>query len=117
MPNPLKGEVPFSVADQDYTLIFTTNAIIALEEEIGQPISKVGEVLGDNVSLGALRNVLWAGLLDRHDLSKEQVGDLIDGIGMARAAELIADGMAKAFPQSRGGSRPRKPATGTGKAS
>lgn len=116
MANPLKGEVGFTANGDDYILQFNTNALISLEERLGVPISRMGALLAEGVSVGAVRSMLWAGLLSRHNMSLEEAGTIMDAIGLERAAELAADALQKSMPKgdADGADRPRKAAAGTG---
>lgn len=119
MANPLKGEVSFTADGVAYTLVFTTNAIIALEDKISLPISRIGELLA-NIGAREMRTMFWAALLDRHGVTEDEAGAIMDAVGgIVPASELVTDALVKAMPQeeARGTARPRKPAVGIGKGS
>lgn len=115
MANPMKGEVGFTAGGEQYALIYTINALVTLEQKLGVTTAQIGELLGANLSMGNLRTLFWAGLLERHDCSEEGAGELISEIGIQKAAELIGSGLAKAFPEAgKSTGRPRGAAAGTG---
>lgn len=87
MANPLKGEVDFPAGGKSYTLCFTTDAIVKVEQLLGKEISEISS----SASVGNIRAMLWAGLL-----SHEPTIDLI-------AASSVLDdyegGVMQAFEQ------------------
>ena len=86
-------EHQFTINEQTYTLRFTFNAIVELEENLKMPITKL--VSEDNFGIKEMRAILWAGLRSRHKLSLEEVGNLIDDYDgtleelLSKAIELI----------------------------
>jgi hypothetical protein len=128
MGNDLTGENRFEAAGQTWTLKFTINSLIRLEEELGDDKGpmKVAEIafrLGRPMSLGFLRTVFWVGLLiDHPDLTLEEAGDLLGQVEDDVASMLIL-AFGSAFPKPKeaapGKARPRKRATkaGTGRSS
>ena len=99
MANPLQGEYAFSAGDANYTLRFTTNAICTLEKELQSGLNKI---IMNMDHLTTVRAVLWAGIIDHHKSLKtpEEVGPIIDKIGMAKAVVHIGEALKVAFPQS-----------------
>lgn len=118
MANPLKGEVGFRVGDNDFTMVYTINALVTLEERLQVTTAQIGDLLGNNLSMANLRAMFWAGLLEHHGCSEEGAGDLISALGIQEAAELIANALSKAFPEAgKSKASPRKAAAGIGTAS
>lgn len=69
MTNPLLGDTRITLRDGEHTLRFSTGAMIAMEELVGQPFGAIYlEFLNQRVS--ALRNLLWAGLLEEHNAAQ-----------------------------------------------
>ncbi|MCV3209603.1 gene transfer agent family protein [Mesorhizobium sp. YC-39] len=100
MSNPHRGTVTFEADGAAYTLKFSTNALIELEEALGTGIEKVGSMLADPnaAKLKTLRLVFWAALTDHHEgMTVKTAGDLIDAIGVAEAGRLVSE----AFNTSR----------------
>jgi hypothetical protein len=96
MANPLRGEVAFTVADVEYTLKFSTNAICELEQLQNKGLN---EIVGDLERLSTVRALLWAGLRAKHPgVTLVMAGDLIDAIGMVPATEVIGRALNAAFP-------------------
>lgn len=118
MANPIRGEVDVKVGEDNFTLVFTINAIVELEEKLGKPISEIAGGMGANVSFSLLRTLFWAGLQDRHGLSETEAGALMQEIGFVKASELVTQAFGRAFPEAQRGGRPRQaPATGAGASS
>lgn len=119
MSNTLKGEVGFAADGRELTLVYSINAIIALEEELGVPITRIGEVLSEeNFSYKNARTFFWAGLIEYHDIALDHAGTIMSEIGMDQAIKLATESLAASMPQeaAKGTARPR-PAPGTGKRS
>lgn len=115
MANPMKGEVAFTAGDDTYTLVYSINALVTLEDKLQIATSQIGELLGERMSMTSLRTLFWAGLIDRHDCSEQEAGNLISEVGIAKSAELIGEALSKAFPEAgKSKGRPQKAAAGTG---
>lgn len=96
MANPARGEVALTVADTEYTLKFSTNAICELEELQNKGLN---EIVQDLERLSTVRALLWAGLRAKHpDVTLKGAGELIDTIGMIPATEVIGRALNAAFP-------------------
>ena len=110
MANKLRGEVPFQVEGQDYTLSFGINSLCALEDKLGKTVTEIGALFGSNMGIRELRAVFWAGLQDHHEgTSEQQAGKLMTALGAARAGEVIGEAFVAAFPEAAGGKAgPRK---------
>ncbi len=121
--NPVRGEVTFEAEGQTYRLVFSTNALAALEDRLDKSVGEIGSMFETGLRLGHLRALMWAGLSDHHDVSELAAGDLIDLIGHETAGEKIGQAFVLAFPEedASGAARPQKPAVkktaGTGKTS
>jgi len=93
MANPHKGEVEFSAGGKTYKAVLNTNAMAALEKELGQRVHSLEN------SLTTTRAVLWASLRKHHaDVTLEATGDLMDELGFFKAGDLVRDIFTLAFP-------------------
>ena len=119
MTNSLRGEVALG----GYTLRFSVNALIELEEAMGKGVSEIAQHMsGGDVRMKDVRTILWIGLRDRQpDLTEEGAGDLATEVGIPAALEAVGKAFALAFPSEEGGdvpaigSRPQKRgSTGSG---
>ena len=110
--NTIKGEVPFEVDGQTYTLTFDFNAICTVEEVFDLPISKIGEKMARGMRAGDLRTLIAAGLQQHHEgITELQAGLLIGSLGAQAAADKLAEAMQAAFPAqevAKGGPGPRR---------
>lgn len=98
MANPARGEVALAVADTEYTLKFSTNAICELEDRLDKGLNVI---VANMERLTTVRALLWAGLRAKHpDVTITQAGEMIDRIGMAQATEVIGKALTAAFPPS-----------------
>jgi hypothetical protein len=117
MANPLKGEVGFVSGADRYTLVYTIDALIALEEAYGKTVGELGEMLGDDLRMADLRRVFHAGLAEHHpDVDEKSAGRIMSEIGVTEAGSLVGRAFAAAFGGGEagqdGGARP--PEAGTG---
>lgn len=104
MANPARGEVAFRVADSEYTLKFSTNAICELEERLDKGLNTI---VANMERLTTVRALLWAGLRAKHpDVTIAQAGEMIDRVGMAEATETIGKALTAAFPAPTEGKDP-----------
>lgn len=118
MANPLKGEVGFEVGGERFTLVFTIDALISLEDHYGKGVSELGEMLGDDLRLKDLRKVFHAGLAEYHDqVDEKAAGRLMSALGVVEAGVLVGKAFAAAFATgeaSRDGAAGPPEAGGTG---
>lgn len=120
--NPLKGEVPVPTGSGTYTLVFSIEALIVLEDTFKKPVDQIGELLTDGLSARDLRTLFWAGLQEYHpDLDVKAAGRVISEIGITEAGITIARAFSAAFgtPEPDSGSPQTAPsetaaADGTG---
>lgn len=103
MSNPHRGEVALPAGDATYTLVYTTNAVCALEEDLGQSLAEIVNGMG---RLKVMRAVLWAGLLERHQLGKpEDAGPIMDAAGVPAVVEAVNRAISSAFPPPDAGAK------------
>lgn len=121
--NPHKGEVEFDAVGQRWRLVYSFNALCALEEQTGRGFAELSKSLADpaKVRLADIRAVLWAGLIDNHpSVTIKQVGDIIGEIKATKAFELFNRALVLAFPEASEDANPPvpgQPTSGTGSAS
>jgi hypothetical protein len=103
----MRGEVRFTAQDREFVLRYTTNALCRLEEESGESVMQLANDLGGGaISVAKVRLMFWAGLVPTVDVA--DAGDIMDDIGMARAAELVGKAFEAAFPSEDGASSGKK---------
>jgi hypothetical protein len=103
MSNPHRGEVALVAGGATYTLVYNTNAVCALEEQLGQSLAEIVTGMG---RLKVMRAVLWAGLLERHEFGRpEDVGPIMDAAGVPAVVEAVNTAIAAAFPPPEAGAK------------
>ncbi len=98
MSNRFKGEVTVRDGDDEYTLVFTIGALIALEERFDRSVQEVGEMLGERLRMVDLRTVFTAALREYHpDIGEEAAGQIMSRVGVAEAGALVTRAFSAAF--------------------
>lgn len=85
--------------DKPRRLRYGMNQLVALEDALGVPISKLG-----NIKMGVkeLRLFLWAGLSwEDPELTPEKVGELADEADFVYLAEKVSEAMTASFGQPK----------------
>lgn len=110
MANPIKGEVSFQASGEEFTLVFDFNALCTIEDEFDVEASRLDEVIGGRAS--AIRKIFRIGLSRHHPgMSDEKAGELIQAVGPTKAADMVTQAFARAFPEAaKGNARPPKAA-------
>lgn len=102
MANGLKGELPIDALGVRWTFLLDFNALCTMESELGIEMGQ--EVTG--MGLGTIRSVFRIALSTNHDdVDDIKAGQIINDIGIHRAAELLAEGMKLAFPEAVGNAK------------
>lgn len=110
MANPVMGEVAFSAGGREYTFKFGTYAQAILQRRSGLSTQKFFARRDDEWGADDLLLVFYAGLHQRHHLTEEQVGDLIDEIGQDRASAVMLDAVTLANKEAGGADQNPPPA-------
>lgn len=75
MANPLRGEVDLVVGEKTYTLCFTSDSIVQIEQLLGADISQISA----KSSVGNIRTLLWGALIKHHsDVNLIGAGEILD---------------------------------------
>lgn len=86
--------------DKERHLVFDLNAFCEIEDKFGS-ITEAFKSL-ENVSMKALRTLLWAGLVhEDENLTEKEVGKLIDLSNISELANAVAEAMNAAMPQPK----------------
>lgn len=86
---------------EEYTLEFTLNALVEIEELFGS-ISEVYKIFED-FNLKKLRGLLYAGLVEHHpEMTERKVGSLLDMSDLTNVVETLSKAFSKAFPDAEG---------------
>jgi len=100
----LAADRQISVGEKSYTLRFSVRAMAALQEHFGlhnlnDTAAKVYGLAKSGASLDDLVALLWAGLRTHHPaMSKQNVLDLVDDLGVDGLQLAIIEGLAAAAP-------------------
>jgi hypothetical protein len=125
MDNPKRGEYSFEADGKEYTLQYSNESLIKLEEDLDKGIVRIlREVESwkdpENIRLGLVRSLLWAGLIGRHpETTKEQAAELISKAGgVVSVIGFVGEALQRAFsaPGTKG-THPPQTTNGTGTAS
>jgi len=93
-------KVQFEAAGRMYTLVYSINALCALEAKVGQSISRIFFDLG-NIGISTMRTVFWAGLQQHHpEISENEAGRLMEHLGIHPATMLVMQAIVGAFPSA-----------------
>ena len=91
--------IPIELGGKTRHIRYTFNALVTLEEELGIPISEIGEIMSGSVSLKNLRRLVWAGLIhEDKDLTQEEVGEFLSLADIGGIAEKLGNAFEAAFP-------------------
>lgn len=107
MANPMKGEAIVHVEAGEFTLAYTLGACIAIQDQCdGKPFQQVLAELEKTQDLKIMCIVIWAGLRKHHNLSLDEVGELIN----LPEAPLWGQAVGRAIndPEAAKGQNPRK---------
>lgn len=123
MGNSVRGEVSFEADGQSYTIQYTINWLIEMEEHFELTVEEIGKKMMEGMRLAFLRTVFWFGMRAHHeDMTETEAGALITALGVEKAGALIGEAFTKAFslPTQEGANGaarpPKKRAPGTGRA-
>ena len=104
MSNPVKGEVNFECGGKTYTFKLGTNAQVMLEQKVKMPMSKfLKQDRIEDLGIVDLRSIFWAGLFRQHQLTEEEVGDIIDNIGPEKVADIFLEAFESAKVKTENG--------------
>lgn len=109
--NPIKGEVAFEVSGATYILVYTIDALCALEDRLNLSVEEIGRKMGGSPRIGFLRSVFHAGLREHHPaLTERETGELFPLLGFDRVGALIGEAFGKAFggPEAAAPADPQK---------
>ena len=87
--NSLRGEAALTVGGAERTLRPTFAALVAAEEELG-PLFALVERAGDGkLRLAEMVALFWHCLADRHDLTRDILGEAVAAAGLAACAKPL----------------------------
>jgi len=96
-----KQSVSIKLGDKTRHLRYDFNALVALEETLGSPISEIGTLVSGSVRLKDLRAIVWAGLLHEDSgVTENDVGNWLDLSMLGEVADKIRQAFEAALPTS-----------------
>lgn len=110
MANRQRGEIGFTADGQDYTLRFSTNALVQIEDkyEVGalKYLARLDAWGEDSsaINFKEIRFLFWAGLQDFHEgVTEQQAGFIMGAVGPIDAAlSLLTEAISSQFPSNEG---------------
>lgn len=107
MANPHRGEVELVVGENTFKLRLSINAIVEVERTLNMTIAQVSQQMS-LMSVTVVRGLLWGALRQHHPkMTLNDVGDLIDEIGLTPVIGLLGEVMAITYPEPEGAANPR----------
>lgn len=93
MANKQKAIVSITL-DKKRTLRFTLNSLAEIEDKLGVPLSKMGEI---DLGIKTIRTMLWAGLIHEDEtLTETYVGNLVDFSNLEEVQIKVSEAFASA---------------------
>lgn len=78
MPNPKKA-VQIHLGGKFHYLRYDFNALVALEEALGVPISRWQDIINEQMGVRTIRTLVWAGLIhEDSNITPKDVGAMLD---------------------------------------
>lgn len=97
-PSP-NGIVPFSAAGRSWRLVVSVNALCLIEASVSDAEEVAKLLSGRDASFTTVRAAFWAALQDHQpDLTLEEVGRILDHVGLVKAGTILATALIAAFP-------------------
>jgi len=95
-----KQSIPVELGGTTKHLRYDFNALVALEDQLGIPISDIGNMMAGSVKLGDLRSLIWAGLIhEDKSLTPADVGEWLDFGQLNYIADQVRVAFESAFPE------------------
>lgn len=130
MVNKHRGEVSFEAGEVRWSLCFSADAIVSLEDEFDLPVGKIGELIAnpDTMRMKDVRRIFIVGLRDRRsDMDEDKARDVFRSMRPVDAIRVVSEAFSLAFdieedasarpPRPDVTSRPQRAANGTGPSS
>ena len=97
---PAKQSITIKFNGETRHLRYDFNAFVALEEELGIPISEIGDKVAGSVGFKDMRAIVWAGLIhEDKKLTLSDVGNMLEPSNLAEIAEKVGEALVAAFPE------------------
>jgi len=102
MPNPKKS-VKIHLGGRFHSLRYDFNALVALEDTLGIPISRWTDIISEQMGVRTIRTLVWAGLLhENEDITLKDVGEMLDISKLDDVSSKVLEAVDLAFaPQEK----------------
>ena len=104
MANPLKGEIKLSLNKKEYKARLTIDALMQIEDALGQGIIKVAQRMGEgDVRIRDLVTVLLPALRGGgNDLQQTQINKIVQDAGIVESTKVVATLLATTLSDDSG---------------
>lgn len=93
MANKQKSLVSITL-DKKRNLRYTLNSLAEIEDKLGVPLSKMGEI---DLGIKSIRTMLWAGLIHEDvELTETEVGNMVDFSNLEEVQKKVSEAFAAA---------------------
>ena len=94
MANKQKALVSITLGGKKRNIRFDLNALAEIEDAIGVPMSKMGEI---ELGVKTVRTMLWAGLIHENpELTEREVGSFVDFDNLEEVQTKVSEAFAAA---------------------
>lgn len=87
--NPHRGEASLLIGGAPHLLRPSFSALVAAEEDLGSLLALVERASAGELRLSEIAGLFWHCLVDRRDLTREQVGEAVLRQGLAESARPL----------------------------
>tara|TARA_E500000305_G_scaffold106205_1_gene104506 strand:+ start:392 stop:715 length:324 start_codon:yes stop_codon:yes gene_type:complete len=87
--NSVRGEASIVIGGQSRVLRPTFSALVAAEEELGSLFALVERAAEGKLRLAEIATLFWHCLAQRDNLTREQVGEAVLSMGLAKTAKPL----------------------------
>lgn len=104
MANPLKGQIKINLASKEYTARLTIDALMQIEDALGEGIIKVASRMGEgDVRIKDLVTVLLPALRGGgNDLQANDINKIVQDAGIVQATKSVAMLLAQTLTDDSG---------------
>lgn len=97
MANPLKGQIKINLASKEYTARLTIDALMQIEDALGQGIIKVAQRMGEgDVRIRDLVTVLLPAIRGGgNDIQQKEINQLVQDAGIVETTKVVANLLAQ----------------------
>lgn len=114
MANIHRGEVNLTSSNKNFVLRLTINSLCEFESVVQMDATQAIEQFLEasrvgSIKLRIVRALLWAALLEKHQMTLDDAGKLIDEVGLKDILDAIGNAIIAAFPKEEKSSSTENP--------